>query len=150
MEPAASACPSVLCMQCQTSSALRTDSAPRCSIFKLGSAPAGSCMTAWGLRLCIRGQHALLGRKARFACLHLNISSQDALLLGQVSGTIPAVGSGLRGSEGPPLESQLQRELRLDPPAGPQSLLNSLPSASMPPEQQMPCLAGAQLPTLCI
>ena len=66
----------------------------------------------------------------------------------QASGTIPAVGSGLRLGEGS-LDSQLQREPRLDPPAGPSSLLNALPSASMPPELQMPCLAG--MPTfLCM
>ena len=63
----------------------------------------------------------------------------------EVSGTIPAVGSGLRLGDGSPLESQLQRELRLDPPAGPSSLLNALPSASMRPEQQMPCLAGVNM-----
>lgn len=123
-----------------------TKSAPRCSSWKLGSAPAGFCMNAWGFRLYLHQGLACTAKRQGSVCKSTpHHFHQAAPLLRQVSGTIPALGSGLRGGEGPSLESQLQRELRLDPPAGPQSLLNSLPSASMPPEQQMPCLAGLLL-----
>ena len=60
----------------------------------------------------------------------------------QVPSTNAPGASGVRYFEQPALGSQLQPELYLDSPAEPQSLLNALPSASLPPDQQMPCLAG--------